>query len=435
MRILLALLLALPILAGDTLTLENAELRITWRNRDAAIEQVEWRADHTRFFQGPGPGAAAGTFAGEPVVADTPGGREITFTGTGGARVVYRLPAQGHVLELVAASVPLELLPAQAAGRVFTLEDRRIHAVAWADLVKEPFFGFLGARRKDLPPATARLGMDAGPFAAIWHLASPPLRGPGGYLLPPGGAGRLYLGPRQESALEAFGKPFTQVLDYGFFGPLGRALYLGLNLLHAALPNWGWALVVFSALLRLLLWPLNTKSVVQALRTRDLEPHVKALQARRKDAGGTRAEQQQEVMAFYKRNGHNPMGGCLTALIQMPVFLALYSMLGNVFELRNAPWMFWIRDLSGKDPYFVLPILLCVGMFAQQAAAPPAGDPAQRRMMLVVMPLMMLFMFASLPAGLNLYYLVFNGVGMIQTWWVTRTYQSRPVVAIDMQSR
>ena len=104
-------------------------------------------------------------------------------------------------------------------------------------------------------------------------------------------------------------------------------------------------------------------------------------------------------------------------------------MLGNVFELRHAPWTLWIHDLSGKDPFYALPILLCLGMLAQQAMAPAAGDPAQRRMMMFVMPVMLLFMFATLPSGLNLYYLSFNLVGMAQTWWVTRNHRPLQVIA------
>jgi YidC/Oxa1 family membrane protein insertase len=112
----------------------------------------------------------------------------------------------------------------------------------------------------------------------------------------------------------------------------------------------------------------------------------------------------------------------------VPVFLAIYGMLGNVFELRHAPWLLWIRDLSCQDPCYVLPILLCVGMIAQQAMAPPLGDPTQRKVMLFLMPVLLLFMFAKLPSGLNLYYLSFNLAGMAQTWWVTRTYRPLPVI-------
>jgi YidC/Oxa1 family membrane protein insertase len=141
-----------------------------------------------------------------------------------------------------------------------------------------------------------------------------------------------------------------------------------------------------------------------------------------------KAEMQKELMAFYKKNGHNPFGGCLPMLIQMPVFLALFSMLNNVYELRHAEWIFWIKDLSTKDPLYILPVLLGISMFVQQWATPAMGDPAQRKMMLVLMPVMMTFMFANFPAGINLYYLLFNLVSLFQIWWIKRSYVPQPVV-------
>jgi YidC/Oxa1 family membrane protein insertase len=453
----LAVPLLPPPVSKETLTLENAELRVTWRTQDAAIIQVEWREDGTRFLPDPigdrkGPHASlgaspSGCFTGQPKVVRTSTGQDITFSGIGGEKLVYRLPREGHDLVLVSTTVPLALLTvpsdpieARRLGRVFTLEAHGIHAVPMVDIVKEPFFAFLGARRKDLPPPTPWVGIDAGVvgtagrdqahFAAIWDVSPAPLPLPAGYELPEGGSGRLYLGPKHGPTLAAFGPPFPQVLDFGFFGPLGQVMFRALHMLHRVCPNWGWALVIFSVILRLALWPLNTKSILQGLRARDLDPHLKVIQAKHAKAGDTlaaRGEQQKEVMAFYRKNGHNPMGGCLPSLVQMPVFLALYGMLGNVFELRHAPWLFWIRDLSGKDPFFVLPILLCVGMVVQQAMAPPVGDPAQRKLMMFVMPVMLFFMFATLPAGLNLYYLSFNLAGMAQTWWVTRSHRPQPV--------
>jgi YidC/Oxa1 family membrane protein insertase len=139
-------------------------------------------------------------------------------------------------------------------------------------------------------------------------------------------------------------------------------------------------------------------------------------------------EMQKELMAFYKKNGHNPMGSCLPMLAQMPIFMALWSMLQNVFELRHAPWVFWIKDLSASDPYYMLPAMMVGTMIAQQAMTPAMGDPQQRRMMMVIMPLMMGFIFASTPAGLTVYYLIYNVVGMAQTWWLMRNYKPRPVV-------
>lgn len=115
-------------------------------------------------------------------------------------------------------------------------------------------------------------------------------------------------------------------------------------------------------------------------------------------------------------------------LLQMPVFFALWSMLGAVFELRQAPWMLWIHNLASPDPFWILPILLGASMIAQQAMTPATGDPAQRKMMMFLMPAMMTFFFKGTPSGLCLYYLVFNLIGMAQTWWVMRNYKPQPVV-------
>jgi len=177
------------------------------------------------------------------------------------------------------------------------------------------------------------------------------------------------------------------------------------------------------------------------LRMKDLEPQQKALQAKYEKFGNDmakKAEMQKELMAFYKKNGHNPMGGCLPMLLQMPIFFALWSSLSAVFELRHAPFIFWIKDLSQPEilfrlpllnlPIGVLPILLGASMIAQQALTPATGDPAQRKMMMFMMPAMMVFFFSSTPAGLCLYYLMFNLIGMAQAWWIKRNYVPQPVV-------
>jgi YidC/Oxa1 family membrane protein insertase len=195
--------------------------------------------------------------------------------------------------------------------------------------------------------------------------------------------------------------------------------------------NWGWAIVIFTIIIRVgAMWHLSAKQTISMLRMKDFEPHQKALQAKYDKFGGDmtkKAEMQKELMALYKKNGHNPMGGCLPMLLQMPIFLALWSMLNNVFELRHAPFFGWITDLSAKDPYYIFPVLMGASMFAQQAMTPAVGDPAQRKMMLVLMPAMMTFFFASSPAGVAIYYFSFNMIGLFQTWWIMRSYQPQPI--------
>jgi YidC/Oxa1 family membrane protein insertase len=340
-------------------------------------------------------------------------------------------------------------------GRVFSIDGKNIHAVAWSKILTDPWFKFLGRSRKTLPPAEMRLGMDAGVepsrrqsthyFAAIWDSAQLPIRDflhrPGYYLVPDSGGSadaRLYLGPKQAESLASFhpegrpelGKPFQLVMDFGFFGMIAKFLFIVLRFIQQFIPNWGWALVAFGLLVRMSLWPLNTKTTTGMLRQKDLEPYQKQIQAKYekfKDMS-KKVEMQKELREFWKKNGHNPMGSCLPMLVQMPVFMALWSMLQNVFELRHAHWIFWIKDLSDSDPIFILPALMVGTMIAQQAMMPAIGDPQQRKMMMVIMPIMMGFLFAYLPAGLTLYYLIFNIVGMGQTWWLMRRYKPQPVV-------
>jgi len=452
----------------NTLLVESGALRVSFRTQDGAIQQVEWKADGTSFlpslaadgsskdFPGLG-GVPAVRFEGAPEVQATAEGKTVVFRSAEGDRLEYRLPAQGHVLTVnwtAAKGAPMNLIArpqdekeAHKLGRIFTLGENSINAVAWMDTLKDPFFSFIGFKRKVLPEATSRVGMDTGVearkdqshhyFAAIWELGQAAERdAQKGYSARPDAQGRLsaklFLGPQQSEALAAYGKPYIKVLDFGFFGLVSQFLFWFLRLIQKAVPNWGWAIVIFSLVIRAILWPLNTKTTTSMIRMKELEPHQKAIQAKYEKFGNDmtkKAEQQKELMAFYKKNGHNPMGGCLPMLVQMPVFLALWSMLNAVYELRHAPWILWISDLSAKDPYYVLPILMGVTMVAQQLMTPATGDPLQRKMMMFGMPIMMIFFFATTPAGLCLYYFVFNLVGMAQTWWLTKTYKPQPIVA------
>jgi YidC/Oxa1 family membrane protein insertase len=454
--------------SAPTFSRDFGALTLTWRTTDGALVQALWNQDGTKFFNEeardkggkvvsttfPGIGGTLDTpFEGDPVVAAVPGGQTVTFSNPAGDKLVYQIPEKDPILTVTWTSTRGSRLalvrmvsdPKQVhnLGRLFSLDDKSITAVPWTGMLTDSFFHFLGAKRKELPPASTRVGMDAGVdspdkaqrsyyFAAIWDVAGQTVRDAGlGYFVPGGTTARLYLGPKQADQLAAFGKPFTQVLDFGFFGLVAKGMFWILRALHRFIPNWGWAIVVFSILLRLALWPLNTKTTVQMLRMKDLEPHQKALQAKYEKFGNDmtkKAEMQKELMAFYKKNGHNPMGGCLPMALQMPVFFALWSMLQAVFELRHSPFFGWIHDLSAKDPYYVFPVVMGLSMIAQQAMTPATGDPAQRKMMMFLMPAMMVFFFSSTPSGLCLYYMIFNFIGMAQAWWIKHNYEPQPVV-------
>jgi len=378
------------------------------------------------------------------------------------------VPAKGHIVAMEWAApagsalnlvaLPADLGPVHNLGRVFTLEPKAIHAEAWTAILKDPFTKFLGSKRKELPPASARVGLDAGIdstkdgqtthyFSAIWDASQTTVRNttdaPGYHLVADASghaSARLYLGPKQADELSAFrtaarledGKMYAQVVDFGFFGLVAKFLFVILRGIHSVVPNWGWAIILLTVVIRGALWPLNTKTTVQMMRMKELEPFQKALQAKYEKFGNDmtkKAEMQKELMAFYKKNGHNPMGGCLPMLLQMPVFFALWSMLNAVFELRHAPFMGWLVDLSAKDPYYILPVCMGASMIAQQVMTPAVGDPSQRKMMMVMMPVMFTFFFGGTPSGLVLYYLMFNLIGILQTWIVMRTYKPQPIVA------
>jgi YidC/Oxa1 family membrane protein insertase len=465
-----------PVAAVDPMarfSLKNDTLELTWRKGDGALVQVKW-SDGTKFFTEaklgkdgaeiakdfPGLGAAVDArFEGEPEVAGTPDGQTVTFHSAQGDRLTYLVPARGHVVSMEWASpraaslnlvpMPNNLLAVASLGRVFSIEPKSIKAVTWASMLKDPFTSFLGSKRKELPPTSRSLGLDAGLdpnkpaqtthyFAAIWDASREPRRDTAlGYLLTPDSGGkvsaRLYLGPKQGEALAQFHAPgnpdqgtmFKQVVDFGFFGLVAQLLFFILRGIHSFVPNWGWAIILLTVVIRGALWPLNTKTTVQMVRMKELEPFQKALQAKYEKFGNDmtkKAEMQKELMAFYKKNGHNPMGGCLPMLLQMPVFFALWSML-------NAPFLGWLQDLSAQDPFYILPVLMGVSMIIQQAMTPAVGDPAQRKMMMVLMPVMFSFFFAKTPSGLCLYYLMFNIIGILQTWLVIKTYKPQPVVA------
>lgn len=476
--------IAAPVAAPEaeaTRVVSLAQLRLTVRVKDGAIVQAVWLEDNTRFFPElsvadgrdafPGVGGIAGqafeTFREERETRDGKEFAVLRFGNGRGDQLTYRIPDRGHILDVQlespqgaslglirrvgeprkvqdASGKTVELDPVAQLGRVISLQEKRTDSVTWSEVLKDPFFSFAGAKRKSLPAPAPRMGLDAGLdpkskaqqthyFAALWEVAQPVQLADWGYVAATAQGqvrARLYLGPKEEGSLKAFAPAFAEVLDWGFFGYVAKGLFLFLKAIHAVFPNWGWAIILFTLLIRLALWPFNTKTTIQALRAKDLEPHQKALQAKYEKFGNDmtkKAEMQKELMAFYKKNGHNPLGGCLPMLLQLPIFFALWSMLNAVYDLRHAPWIFWINDLSTYDHFYVLPVLLGISMLAQQIATPAMGDPTQRKMMMYLMPAMMTFMFWTFPAGLNLYYLVFNLVGLLQTWWVRRTYTPQPV--------
>ncbi len=221
----------------------------------------------------------------------------------------------------------------------------------------------------------------------------------------------FYIGPKANNTLEQFGEGLERSIDFGFFAQIGRFILRLLGRLYTATGNWGWSIILLTLLLQTVLFPLTYKSLKSAAAMRRLQPQMAKLQ---QQFGKDPQRLNQEMMELYKRTGANPLGGCLPLLVQMPVFIALYNTLRNAWELHGAVWVLWVRDLSAKDPYYVLPIIMGGVMFFQNKMNPtPTADPIQAKMMLW-MPVLFTFMFLNFPSGLVLYWLTNSLVSVAQ---------------------
>jgi len=238
--------------------------------------------------------------------------------------------------------------------------------------------------------------------------------------LSPGSRGewntRFFAGPKDQNRLEEIAPNLNLTVDYGFLWWLAVPLFKILDWIHDLVGNWGAAIILLTVLVKLLLYPLSAASYRSMANMRRVAPQMKRLQERHAD---DRQKLSQEMMALYKKEKVNPLGGCLPMLLPMPIFIALYWVLFESVELRHAPFMLWIDDLSAMDPYFVLPLLMGASMYVMQLMSPAVGDPMQQRMMRM-MPIMFTVLFLFFPAGLVLYWLVNNVLSMAQQWWVMR---------------
>ena len=204
------------------------------------------------------------------------------------------------------------------------------------------------------------------------------------------------------------------VKDYGWFTVLAKPLYSLLNWLHSLLGNWGWSIVALVVLLKIAFYWLNAKAYASMAKMKAINPRIMALRERYKDKP---QDMQREMMRIYREEKVNPMGGCLPILIQIPVFIALYWVLLSSVEIRNAPWVLWISDLSVKDPYYILPIVMTLTTVLQTALNPLPPDPMQAKMMWL-MPLVFSVMFFFFPSGLVLYWITNNILTIVQQWFI-----------------
>ena len=279
-------------------------------------------------------------------------------------------------------------------------------ATAWVPTAGEPQVGFdtsvdsLGGRAlyavRSIGPA-----LDVAPGASLTHRS------------------RLWVGPKLQEPMKELSPELWRTVDYGVLTFIAKPLFWLLAQLHALLGNWGWSIIAIVVLLKLALYPLSAKQYKSMAKMRAVQPRIEALKER---YGDDRQGFQLAMMDLYKKEKINPLGGCLPMLIPIPIFLGLYWVLLETVELRHAPWIGWIQNLTAADPYFVLPAINLAVMFLTQKLTPmPGMDPMQKKIM-TFMPLVFGVMMAFFPSGLVLYWVTNGLLGLLQQWWMTKRH-------------
>jgi len=225
---------------------------------------------------------------------------------------------------------------------------------------------------------------------------------------------KIFIGPQEEKVLEALTPGLELVKDYGWLTILSKPLYWLLDKLHSFIQNWGWAIMALVLLLKIAFYWLNAKAYASMAKMKAINPKIMEMRERLKDKP---QEMQVAMMKIYKEEKVNPMGGCFPIMVQIPVFIALYWVLLSSVEMRNAPWVMWIHDLSAPDPYFILPVVMTLTTMLQTALNPAPPDPMQAKLMWF-MPLIFSVMFFFFPAGLVLYWITNNVLSIAQQWMI-----------------
>ncbi len=227
---------------------------------------------------------------------------------------------------------------------------------------------------------------------------------------------RLYAGPQEQDHLSGIAEGLGLVVDYGWLTMIAAPLFWVLSWFHSLTGNWGWSIILVTVVIKLVFFPLSAASYKSMAKMRVLGPRMQKL---KELYGNDKPRMQQEVMDMYRKEKINPLGGCLPILVQIPVFIALYWVLLGSVEVRHAPWLGWIQDLSAKDPYFILPVLMGASMLVQMKLNPAPPDPIQAKIMMAL-PIVFTFMFMWFPSGLVLYWVVNNLLSIAQQWQITR---------------
>lgn len=227
---------------------------------------------------------------------------------------------------------------------------------------------------------------------------------------------QLYAGPEEADRLAKIAPGLNLTVDYGVLWFIADIIFTVMKKIHSVVGNWGWSIVLVTLFIKILFYKLNAVSFKSMAKMRDIQPKIEQIRER---CGDDKQKLAQATMELYRREKVNPMGGCLPLIVQIPVFLSLYWVIIESVELRQAPFILWIHDLSLKDPYYVLPLLMGLTIFIQQMLGPKAPDPMQRKIMMA-MPVVFTALFLSFPAGLVLYWVVNNTLSILQQWYIMK---------------
>jgi len=236
---------------------------------------------------------------------------------------------------------------------------------------------------------------------------------------------RLYVGPKEQAVLEKLGDHLDLTVDYGMLSVIAKPMFWLLDWFNNMFGNWGWAILMVTLIIKAIFYPLSAASYRSMANMRKFAPKMQQLKER---YGDDRQKMSQAMMELYKKEKINPLGGCLPMMVQIPVFIALYWVLLESVELRQAPFIFWITDLSIKDPYYVLPLLMGVSMYIQQKLNPAPPDPVQAKVMMAL-PVIFTLFFAFFPAGLVLYWFANSALSVAQQWYITAKIEKAAALA------
>ncbi len=233
---------------------------------------------------------------------------------------------------------------------------------------------------------------------------------------------RLFVGPQEEKVLETIAPGFELLKDYGYLTIIAKPIFWLLEKIHGYVGNWGWSIILLTILIKLVFFPLSAASYKSMARMKEVQPRLVAMKEQYK---GEPQKLNQAMMEMYRKEKINPLGGCLPVVIQIPVFISLYWVLLSSVEMRGAPWVLWIHDLSVPDPYYILPIIMAISMFVQTKLNPTPPDPIQAKVMMY-MPIVFSIMFFFFPAGLVLYWVTNNLLSIAQQWQINQMFGKKP---------